>query len=231
MPTLKKSKTTFEVSALKQNQLIGVTKKFFSCIHLVWWNKMAYSLFLSFLAPLPNIHFSYSWALIGTVLLPSLISIGLLLKYWRQVKDQQIIIGFLLFAVTISLFTQYWGITGLHLFTGGFVIWPVLVFLLGDRLPWPMAYPLAFVGTLLPDLYGAGMMNHWTGRWFFGVGGAGFQDGLFLVPLETLIAAALLHHIGIYLRKRGYFDRRTISPEQSGFNGINQRSNPTGERP
>jgi len=42
----------------------------------------------------------------GSVL-PALISTGLLLKYWRQVKDQQIIIGFLLFAVTMGLFTQY----------------------------------------------------------------------------------------------------------------------------
>ena len=66
-----------------------------------------------------------------SILFPAFISIGLLLKYGRQVKDQQIILGFLFFAVTIGLFTQYWGITGLHLFTGGFVIWPVLVLLLG----------------------------------------------------------------------------------------------------
>lgn len=166
----------------------------------------------------------------GTIL-PTLFSIWLLRKNWRQVKDQQIILGFLFFAITMGVSTQYWGITGLHLLTGGFVIWPVLVLLLGDRLPWPMVYPLAFVGTLVPDLYGAGMANHWTGRWFFGVGGAGFHDGLFLVPLETLIAAALLHHIGIYLRKRGYFDRRANMPVHSGFNGINQRSHSTGERP
>ena len=163
--------------------------------------------------------------------IPFLISLVLSLKYLRRIQDQQIILGFLFFAITMGLFTQYWGITGLHLFTGGLMIWPLLVFLLGDRLPWPMTYPLAFIGTLIPDLYGAGMMNHWTGRWFFGVGGAGFHDGLFLVPLETVIAAALLHQLGNYLRKRGYFDRRAISPERSGFNGIDQRSNQTGERP
>jgi len=163
--------------------------------------------------------------------IPFLISLVLSLKYLRRIQDQQIILGFLFFAITMGLFSQYWGITGLHLFTGGLMIWPVLVFLLGDRLPWPMTYPLAFIGTLIPDLYGAGMMNHWTGRWFFGVGGAGFHDGLFLVPLETVIAAALLHQLGNYLRKRGYFDRRAISPERTGFNGIDQRSNQTGERP
>ena len=141
-------------------------------------------------------------------IIPSLISIGLLLKYWRQVKDQQIIVGFLLFAVIMGLFTQYWGITGLHLFTGGFVIWPVLVLLLGDRFPWPLAYPLTFIGTLIPDLYGAGIAADWQKDWFFGVGGAGFHDGVFLVPLETLIAAAVLNQFGTFMRKRGYFSRR-----------------------
>ena len=148
-------------------------------------------------------------------IIPTLITIIILLKYWRHVKDQQMIIGFLFFAMTIGLFTQYWGITGLHLFTGGFVIWPVLVLLLGDRLPWPLAYPLTFIGTLIPDLYGAGMAADWTVGWFFGVGGAGFHDGLFLVPLETLIVAAVLDQFGIFMRKRGYFNRRVHATEDA----------------
>ena len=146
--------------------------------------------------------------MIDGMVISAFISTGLLLKYWRQVKDQQIIVGFLLFAVIMGLFTQYWGITGLHLFTGGFVIWPLLVLLLGDRFPWPLAYPLTFIGTLIPDIYGAGMVANWSSGWFFGVGGAGFQDGLFLVPLETLIAAAVLNKFGMFMRKRGYFSRR-----------------------
>ena len=146
--------------------------------------------------------------MIDGMVISAFISTGLLLKYWRQVKDQQIIVGFLLFAVIMGLFTQYWGITGLHLFTGGFVIWPILVLLLGDRFPWPLAYPLTFIGTLIPDLYGAGMAADWSNGWFFGAGGAGFRDGIFLVPLETLIAAAALHKFGIFMRRRGYFSRR-----------------------
>ena len=63
-------------------------------------------------------------------ILPVFISTRFPMKYWRQVKDQQIILGFLFFAVTMGLFAQYWGITGLHLYTGGFVIWPVMVLLL-----------------------------------------------------------------------------------------------------
>ena len=70
------------------------------------------------------------WLNFPVLLLSALIGTGLLLKYWRQVKDQQIILGFLFFAVTMGLFAQYWGITGLHLYTGGFVIWPVMVLLL-----------------------------------------------------------------------------------------------------
>jgi uncharacterized membrane protein len=150
------------------------------------------------------------------IIIPALISTGLLLKYWRQVKDQQIIIGFLFFAVTMGLFTQYWGITGLHLFAGGFVIWPVLVLLLGDRFPWPLAYPMTFIGTLIPDLYGAGMAANWSSGWFFGVGGAGFQDGVFLVPLETLVAAAVLNRFGMFMRRRGYFSR-TVNVQEDVY--------------
>jgi uncharacterized membrane protein len=157
---------------------------------------------------IPAVNYIYNVDCDEGAVLPSVISIFIALKFWRQAKDQQIIIGFLLFAATLGLFTQYWSITGLHIFTGGFIIWPVLVLLLGDRFPWPLAYPLTFTGTLLPDLYGAGTAANWTAGWFFGVGGAGFQDALFLVPLETLIAAALLNQIGTYLRKRGYFSRR-----------------------
>ncbi|MBU2846163.1 DUF1614 domain-containing protein [Acidithiobacillus ferriphilus] len=163
--------------------------------------------YLQFLA-LPILVYLFNIMTIKGVILPTLISTGLLLKYWRQVKDQQIVLGFLLFAVTAGMFTQYWGITGLHLFTGGFVIWPVLVLLLGDRFPWPLAYPLTFIGTLIPDLYDAGTAADWQNGWFFDVGGAGFRDGLFLVPLETLMAAAMLNKFGIFMRKRGYFSRR-----------------------
>jgi hypothetical protein len=170
-------------------------------LHLEW---------LRFLA-LPISVYLFNIMTIEGAILPALISMGLLLKYWRQAKDQQILLGFLLFAVTMGLFTQYWGVLGLHLFTGGFVIWPVLALLLGDRLPWPLAYPLAFIGTLLPDLYGAGMAANWSSGWFFGVGGAGFQDGLFIVPMETLLAAMVMHYLGSFLRKRGYFDRRVLA--------------------
>jgi len=164
-----------------------------------------------------------------SIILAALISTGLLLKYWRQVKDQQIIVGFLLFAVIMGLFTQYWGITGLHLFTGGFVIWPLLVLLLGDRFPWPLAYPLTFIGTLIPDIYGAGMVANWSSGWFFGVGGAGFQDGLFLVPLETLIAAAVLNKFGMFMRKRGYFSRRVNVDEDVYPVDKDRRANRKGE--
>jgi hypothetical protein len=188
-------------------------------IHLVW---------LQFLA-LPISVYLFNIMTIEGAILPTLISIGLLLKYWGQVKDQQIIVGFLLFAVIMGLFTQYWGITGLHLFTGGFVIWPVLVLLMGDRFPWPLAYPLTFIGTLIPDLYGAGMSANWSSGWFFGVGGAGFRDGLFLVPLETLTVAAVLNRFGIFMRRRGYFNRRVSAAEDAYPEDRDRRANRKGE--
>ena len=188
-------------------------------LHLKW---------LQFLA-LPLSVYLFNVMTIEGAILPALISTGLLLKYWRQVKDQQIILGFLFFAVTMSLFTQHWGITGLHLFTGGFVIWPVLVLLLGDRFPWPLAYPLTFIGTLIPDLYGAGMAADWSGGWFFGVGGAGFYDGLFLVPLETLVVAAIMNPFGTFMRKRGHFSRRADVEGGTCPNDIDRRANQKGK--
>ena len=193
----------------------------------VWtWLHLEY---LWFLASPSAVYVTSGYNTLEGTILPTLVSVWLLLKYWRQVKDQQIVLGFLFFAVTMGLFTQYWGVTGLHLFTGGFVIWPVLVLLLGDRLPWPLAYPLTFIGTLIPDLYGAGAAANWTVGWFFGVGGAGFQDALFLVPLETLIAAVVLNRFGIFMRERGYFSRRTDVEGGACPHGIDRRSNQKGE--
>ncbi|WP_414039281.1 hypothetical protein ACJU26_08620 [Acidithiobacillus sp. M4-SHS-6] len=165
------------------------------------------------------------------MVLPALISIALSIAYLRRIKDPDVILGFLLFAMTIGISTAYWGVTGLHTFTANIILWPVLVFLLGDRLPWPMVYPLAFLGTLVPDLYGAGMSTHWTNAWFFGVGGAGWQDGLFWVPLKTLMAAALLHHFGNTLRQHGYFHRRTPLSEDVCFTGIENHRRTKGEQP
>jgi hypothetical protein len=177
----------------------------------------------------PMFGYLFNMMTIESAVLSALISAGLLLKYWRQVKDQQIILGFLLFAVIMGLFAQYWGITGLHLFTGGFVIWPVLILLLGDRFPWPLAYPLTFIGTLIPDLYGAGIAADWQNGWFYGVGGAGFRSGVFLVPLEALIAAAVLNKFGIFMRKRGYFSRRVSVNKDAYPEDRDRRANPKGE--
>ena len=96
------------------------------------------------------------------------------------------------------------------------MIWPTLVLLLGDRLPWPVTYPLAFIGTIVPDLYGAGMAAGWHEGWFFGVGGAGFYDGDFVFPLETVIAAAAMHWFGNIMRKRGYFKSENYQEEKEG---------------
>jgi hypothetical protein len=166
-----------------------------SWLHLEW---------LWFLAsPIPN-YLSNITVWEGAVL-PGAVTTALLLKYWRHVKDKKIITGFTLFAVTIGIHTQYWGATGLHIFTGSIIIWPTLALLLGNRFPWLLAYALAFIGTVLPDLYGAGTAAQWSSGWFYGVGGAGFQDGDFVTPLLASMAAAITHVIGNAARDRGYF--------------------------
>jgi hypothetical protein len=92
-----------------------------------------------------------------------------------------------------------------------------------------LAYPLTFIGTLIPDLYGAGIAADWQRGWFFGVGGAGFYDALFLVPLETLVVAVVLNRFGTFMRKRGYFSRRTDVDNDAYPEDRDRRSNQKGE--
>lgn len=122
------------------------------------WSYLEYLCFLA----IPVVVYITSVNNLEGAILPRLLSIGLLLKYWSQVKDQQIILGFLFFAVTMSLFMQYWGVTGLHLFIGGLVIWPILVLLLEGCFPWLLSYPTDFCRHLIAQFI-YGMTDDWSG--------------------------------------------------------------------
>ncbi len=141
--------------------------------------------------------------------IPAAISIVLAWRYGRGIQDRKLVLGFWATTVLFGLLSEYWGTMGLHVFTGSLIIWPILSLLSGDRLPWPMTYPLAYTAVLIPDAYGAGSSVEWTSGWFFGVGGAGFRDGLFVIPLESMVFSAILNNLGNRLRKHGLFDRRS----------------------
>lgn len=84
-------------------------------------------------------------------------------------------------------FLSYWGNTGLHIFPLSEILWPLLMVALSQKdLHFLWTYPLSFASTLFVDVFQAGVHMHWTPGFWFGVGGAGFQDGVFMTPLTTL---------------------------------------------
>ena len=109
----------------------------------------------------------------------------------------------LLFVVNlwISVRTAYWSARGLHFFSAGEIVWPLLVWFWGPKgfSPW-WAYVLSFFGGWIPDFLLSGAYNHWKGDFWFGIGGAGWQDMMFLAPLTTGIAAWLV--AGIWYGRR-----------------------------
>jgi hypothetical protein len=139
--------------------------------------------------------------------LPLVISGILLWHYGPKVKDRRLVLGFFFAVLTFGVWWQRWGAIGLHVFSGSVIFWPVMVLLQGNHLPWPVVYPLAFLSTCIPDLYGAGTAANWSCHWFFGVGGAGLRDGLFVIPLEAMVFSAILNSLGNWIRKHGLFDR------------------------
>ncbi|MDX5935605.1 hypothetical protein [Acidithiobacillus thiooxidans] len=64
---------------------------------------------------------------------------------------------------------------------------------------------LSFFGLLIDDVFAAGQYGHWAGNFWFGVGGAGFHDGLFIGPVTTLALALFLRLFGALGRRQGLF--------------------------
>ena len=110
-------------------------------------------------------------------------------------------IGFMTWLVIlpITIFLSYnfefWaqGHLGLHVFSV-FVV--VFVFLAGYRqIPIAWVYPLAFLSCVVPDVVSAGNQIFWKFTAFSGVGGAGFMDGNFLVPIASIMATILMRYV------------------------------------
>lgn len=115
----------------------------------------------------------------------------------------ELLIGFLLANVTIGHYTGYWTSVGYHFFDAGIIFWPVIA-LLEDSFPFLLAYPLTFFGMLADDVFASGQYSHWTQNFWFGVGGAGFHDGLFIGPLTALVLTSFFAWCGKLLRRKGF---------------------------
>ena len=147
-----------------------------------------------------HIYFDNAKTMEGVVI-PALVSIVILLLQWRFTKRKPLIFMLLAITVFIGISLSHWDSGGLHVFTAGLGFWPLMVMLFPDDFPWSMAYPLAFLSVLIPDIYCTGAMSVWRTGWFFGIGGGGFQDGDFVAPALTLVAAFTIRRC----QKRGMF--------------------------
>ena len=137
--------------------------------------------------------------------------LGVMLMIWSFFSGQKAaspLIGFMtwLAALPITIFLSYslefWapGHLGLHIFSG-FVV--VFVFLAAYRqIPIAWVYPLAFLSCVVPDVVSAGNQLFWKFTAFSGVGGAGFMDGNFWVPLVALSLAVLMRYVVTIERRK-----------------------------
>lgn len=110
----------------------------------------------------------------------------------------------LIAAMSIAWITSYMGHSGLHTF-------PIEVFFLaalawrkkGDPFPLMLGYAFAFYTALSSDVI-HGLLHPADGMWqtwYWGIGGAGFHDGLFIAPIFGLFAV-LLTRFGKWLSQR-----------------------------
>jgi len=152
-------------------------------LHLEWLRLLAQPLIIYFEGP----------ALVS-VFLPLLVCgwIALRVPFPRSPGAQRqttllLLVAFFLLGVLISVKTAYWTGLGLHFFAAPELIWPLAVWFLGPQKfsPW-WAYVFAFFGEVVPDFLLAGSYFHWSGNFWFGVGGAGIGDEVFIAPLTTL---------------------------------------------
>ena len=135
------------------------------------------------------------------VVIPALISAAILQRQWQFARRKPLLFMLLTITVSISAWLSRWDSGGLHVFTAGLVCWPLMVMRFPDDFPWEMAYPMAFLSVLTPDICKAGALAAWRDGWFFGIGGGGFHDGDFIAPALTLVAAFTIH----LCQKRGMF--------------------------
>ncbi len=169
-------------------------------------------LWLEFLG-LPFMVYMDGQGLIGAIL-PALFGFFIITHDWKTITHQSKLfyklvgVGVVL-CVTVGIGTGYWTTLGYHYLDAGLLFWPVVALIDDDFRPW-WAYPLTFFPSLSVDVLGAGQHAGWAGNYWFGVGGAGFHDGLFIGPLTTLICALCCSLLGKYLQFQGYLYRESV---------------------
>lgn len=135
-------------------------------------------------------------------LFPFLLSLLMMFTYRKSWTWE--VTAALVTAMMIARSTDYMGHRGLHTF-------PIEVFFLaalvwrkkGEPFPLMLGYAFAFYTALGLDVI-HGLLHPADGlwqTWYWGIGGAGFRDGLFMAPIFGLFAV-LLTHFGKWLSQR-----------------------------
>lgn len=127
--------------------------------------------------------------------LPTLFSLWIFIKYAKKIpwKNWKILLFLEAISILAGWQSLYWGVGGLHTLDMGFILFPVIAWL-RPIIPLPIFYAMTFFIELSGDVWEDAWKFHLAPNWYFGIGGAGFHDGLFLLPLETLIACAVVRY-------------------------------------
>ncbi len=127
--------------------------------------------------------------------LPTVFSLWIFLKYTKKTSWTTWKMLFTVETVCIvaGLVSLRWGSTGLHTFDLGFILFPIIAYL-RPSIPIFLFYSLTFLVELSSDVWADLWKQGFVPNWYFGIGGAGFHDGLFLLPLETLTACVVLRY-------------------------------------
>lgn len=128
-----------------------------------------------------------------SVVVPVLLTILIGRTVRFPVSHWRFVLFWMMAGIGISFVTAYWTPLGLHFFNPSQIVFPVAVWIFGWRFfsPWWAAI-LTFWNNLIPDFCMAGIHQNWVQNFWFGVGGAGLHDALFLSTVTTLIAALIL---------------------------------------
>lgn len=154
--------------------------------------------------------------------IPFIISFGIISYFIYHIKianiknfikeNKNIIIACLvlsLISIIVGHYSGYWTSLGYHFFNFDLILLPILV-LYNNKFHFLISYPLTFISLFIVDFTGAGIYGHWAGNFWFGVGGAGFHDGLFIGPMTTLLAAFTVYRLKIILTKYNLFSTRKV---------------------
>lgn len=125
-------------------------------------------------------------------IMPFVLSIALAYHY-RHYLSKTVWVA-LLMSMILAWLTVYMGNTGLHTFPVeyfimGFLIWK------SEKFPVALAYAFSFFTALSSDVINGILhpANNFLYTWYYGIGGAGFHDGLFVDPLYGVVSVIAVY--------------------------------------